>query len=121
MDALINTLWLLCGVIPGHIHGFYITWTYFSRKRKVLKGRWPGGPKAGIYSRRVIHGDASEETVRRLWLAEQDAREGKAGSGRGFGRRGSRLSGGGGGGSVRGDRRGSRRVSRRQSAAVSRI
>lgn len=75
MDALINTLWFLCGVIPGHVHGFYITWTYFSRRKKVKKGRYPGGPKPFIYSRRVINGDASDERVRQLWMAEQRARE----------------------------------------------
>ncbi|KUI57885.1 hypothetical protein VP1G_05133 [Cytospora mali] len=75
MDALINTFWFICGVIPGHVHGFYITWTYFSRKKKVRKGRYPGGPKPFIYSRRVINGDASDERVRQLWMAEQRAKE----------------------------------------------
>lgn len=76
-DALINTLWLLCGVIPGHIHGFYVTWTYFHRKRKVKKGKYPGGPKSFIYSTRVINGDASDERVRQLWKAEQRAKDEK--------------------------------------------
>lgn len=76
MDALVNTLWFLCGVIPGHVHGFYVTWTYFSRKKKVRKGRYPGGPKPFIYSRRVINGDASDERVRQLWRAEQRASRG---------------------------------------------
>lgn len=77
MDALVNTLWFLCGVIPGHIHGFYVTWTYFHRKRKVRKGKYPGGPKSFIYSRRVINGDASDERVRQLWKEEQRAKEDK--------------------------------------------
>lgn len=77
MDALINTLWFLCGVIPGHVHGFYVTWTYFSRRRKVLKGKYPGGPKAFIYSSRVTNGDASDERVRQLWREEQRAKEEK--------------------------------------------
>lgn len=71
MDALVNTLWLLCGVIPAHIHGFYITWTYSSRRRKVRKGRYPGGPKSFIYSTKVINGGASSERVRQLWMEEQ--------------------------------------------------
>lgn len=71
MDALVNTLWFLCGVIPGHVHGFYVTWTYFSRKKKVRNGRYPGGPKPFIYSRRVVNGDASDERIRQLWRAEQ--------------------------------------------------
>lgn len=81
MDALVNTLWFLCGVIPGHVHGFYVTWTYFSRKKKVRKGRYPGGPKPFIYSRRVINGDASDERVRQLWRAEQQQRASSRGDG----------------------------------------
>lgn len=114
-DCLINLCWLLCGVIPGHIHGFYITWTYFSRKRKVSRGKYPGGPKSFIYSRRVINGDASDERVRLLWAAEQRAKEEKlmqrrtGSSWRGvFG-----VGGGGGGGSENG---GSVSLGRRGSA-----
>lgn len=84
MDALVNTLWFLCGVIPGHVHGFYVTWTYFSRKKKVRRGRYPGGPKPFIYSRRVINGDASDEHVRELLRAEQRAAAGE-GQGQGGG------------------------------------
>lgn len=103
MDALVNTLWFLCGVIPGHVHGFYVTWTYFSRKKKVRKGRYPGGPKPLIYSRRVINGDASDERVRQLWRAEQRASMGQDA---------------GGDGDLR--KRASRRVSRRTSRRTSR-
>lgn len=111
MDALINTLWFLCGVIPGHVHGFYVTWTYFSRKRKVLKGRYPGGPKAFIYSSRVINGDASDEKVRQLWREEQRAKEDKL-----MRKRSSRRSGFGGsngGGASRRSQYGSELESRR--------
>lgn len=104
MDALVNTLWFLCGVIPGHVHGFYVTWTYFSRKKKVRRGRYPGGPKPFIYSRRVINGDASDERVRQLWRAEQRAKSGEG------------VGGGGSSGDVmrkRSSRRASRRTSRR--------
>lgn len=108
IDVLINTFFFLAGVIPGHIHGFYVTWTYFSRKRKVNRGKYPGGPKPFIYSKRVINGDASDERVGQLWREEQRAKEEKlrrrgssrwgmfnSGSGSGGG------SGGGGGGSNR--------------------
>lgn len=100
MDALVNTLWFLCGVIPGHVHGFYVTWTYFSRKKKVRKGRYPGGPKPFIYSRRVVNGDASDERVRQLWRAEQRASRGEDAGGDGDLRK-------------RASRRASRRTSRR--------
>lgn len=59
MDAVVNCLFFIAGVIPGHIHGFYITCTYFHRKHKVKKGRYPGGRAAGIYSPKVWYGGAS--------------------------------------------------------------
>lgn len=93
-DALMNTLLFLCGVIPGHVHGFYITWTYFSRKKKVRKGRYPGGPKPLIYSKRVINGDASDERVRQLWMAEQRAQDEEELTRRQGGRRGTGSVGG---------------------------
>lgn len=105
MDALINTLLFLAGVIPGHIHGFYVTWTYFSRKRKVKKGRYPGGPKPLLYSKRVINGDASDERVRQLWRADQRAKEekllrkGSSATRRSTGLFGGNFGGGGGGSS----------------------
>jgi len=77
MDAIINTLLFIAGVIPGHIHAFYITFTYFYRKRKVRKGRYPGGRKAGIWSQRVWNGDASSEHVRELWVEEQEEKRRK--------------------------------------------
>lgn len=58
-------------MLPGHIHAFYITCTYFSRKRKVRKGRYPGGRKAGIYSENVWNGGASNEKVKELWIKQQ--------------------------------------------------
>lgn len=91
-DCLVNTFWFLLGVIPGHVHGFYITCTYFHRRAKVRKGRWPGGPKAFVYSPRVTNGGARDERVRQLWRAEQRAKDEKLAR-----RRGSRRSSWGGG------------------------
>lgn len=93
MDALVNTLWFLCGVIPGHVHGFYITWTYFSRKKKVRKGRYPGGPKPFIYSKRVINGDASDERVRQLWMEHKAEEEEQLMRSQSSGRRGTGFGG----------------------------
>lgn len=70
MDCHINTLFFIAGAIPGHIHGFYVTCTYFSRKRKVRKGRYPGRRKSGIWSKVVWHGGFSDERVDELWLME---------------------------------------------------
>ncbi|KAH7370358.1 hypothetical protein BKA65DRAFT_386549, partial [Rhexocercosporidium sp. MPI-PUGE-AT-0058] len=96
-DCLINTLLFIAGVIPGHIHGFYITCTYFHRKHKVKRGRYPGGRRAGIYSERVLNGGASAGRVGDLWRGERvkeeeremeraRRREGKRGSGFGSSR-----------------------------------
>lgn len=74
-DCIINTLLFIAGVLPGHIHAFYITCTYFSRKRKVRKGRYPGGRKPMIYSERVWNGGASRETVKLLWHEDQLKKE----------------------------------------------
>jgi hypothetical protein len=74
MDCMINTLLFIAGVIPGHIHGFYISFTYFHRKRKVRKGRYPGGRKAGIWSRNVWNGGASNQHVRELWEDQERER-----------------------------------------------
>jgi hypothetical protein len=71
MDCIINAILFIAGVIPGHIHGFYIIYTYFYRKRKVKKGRYPGGKKAGIFSEQVWNGGASNEKVRELLLAQR--------------------------------------------------
>ncbi|KAK0112758.1 hypothetical protein ONS95_014492 [Cadophora gregata] len=96
MDCLINTLFFIAGVIPGHIHGFYVTCTYFHRKHKVKKGRYPGGRKTGIYSEEVWNGGATRRHVDQLWREEKRVaeekemmrvrrKEGKRGSGLGMG------------------------------------
>jgi len=83
-----NCALFLLAVIPSHIHGFYISWTYFFRRRKVTidlvsnrghqqtdatqakKGRYPGGPKPFIYSQKVINGGLSNAAVEELWRKE---------------------------------------------------
>lgn len=81
-DTLLNCIFFLLGVLPSHIHGFYISCTYFHRKNKVRKGRYPGGPKWGIFDRRVWNGCASEGRVEELRVA---GRRGKGGGRRGDG------------------------------------
>jgi hypothetical protein len=71
MDCIINILLFIAGVLPGHLHGFYITCTYFHRKRKVRKGKYPGGRKAFIYSEKVWNGGASNAHVRELYEAQE--------------------------------------------------
>ncbi|KAK7516766.1 hypothetical protein IWZ03DRAFT_415279 [Phyllosticta citriasiana] len=66
MDTMINCLLFIAAVLPSHIHGFYISCTYFARRRRVRKGRWPGGDKSFIASEDVLCGGASPEELRRL-------------------------------------------------------
>ncbi|KAK8194701.1 uncharacterized protein BKA78DRAFT_377841 [Phyllosticta capitalensis] len=104
MDTLINCLLFLAAVLPSHIHGFYISCTYFARRRRVRKGRYPGGPKSFIVSDDVLNGGAPPDEVRRL--ARRAERGGarsrsRAGRRRGSGRGGvwekGDVAGGGGG------------------------
>jgi len=73
-DCVINTCLFLAGVLPGHIHGFYISCTYLSRKRKVRKGKWPGGRKAFIYSERVTNGGTTNARAGELWEKREEER-----------------------------------------------
>ena len=65
-DFIINCLLFLAAVIPSHVHAFYISCTYFNRKRKVRKGVYPGKWRWGIYSERVQRGGASNTEIARL-------------------------------------------------------
>ncbi|CAK1357701.1 unnamed protein product [Cercospora beticola] len=71
MTFVVNVLLWLCAIIPSHVHGFYVSCVYFHRRRKVRKGRYPGGPKALIYSDHVLNGGANQTLVDRLYWAEK--------------------------------------------------
>ncbi|ETN37545.1 uncharacterized protein HMPREF1541_07167 [Cyphellophora europaea CBS 101466] len=66
MDTLVNSVLFLLAVIPSHIHGFYISWVYFNRKRKVRKGIYPGDKASGISSDRVNNGGATRREIQKL-------------------------------------------------------
>jgi len=92
-DLIFNCLLFLLAVIPSHIHGFYISLTYFNRKRKVRRGVYPGKPRSGIWSEKVNTGGVGRREVERLkYDKEEKKRLAKAAS------RGSGGGGGGGGG-----------------------
>ncbi|KAK0252925.1 hypothetical protein LTS09_012082 [Friedmanniomyces endolithicus] len=74
-DCMLNSLLFLLAVIPSHVHGFYISCTYLHRRKKVRKGRWPGGPKSLIHSDNVINGGASNAEAARLWRKENGVEE----------------------------------------------
>jgi uncharacterized membrane protein YqaE (UPF0057 family) len=57
-DTFINSCLFLLAVIPSHVHGFMISMTYFGRKRKVRKGKFPGEEAPFIYSEKVLTGSA---------------------------------------------------------------
>jgi uncharacterized membrane protein YqaE (UPF0057 family) len=69
MDFWINCLLFLLGVLPSHIHGMYISYTYFSRSRKVRRGRLPGRPRGGISSEKVQNGGASKRQLEQIAMA----------------------------------------------------
>ena len=92
-DTILNCLLFLLAIIPSHIHGFYITCTYFHRRNKVSavqpeadttsdttsdansapqvkKGKYPGDPKPLIHSKNVLNGGASDREVNRLYYAQ---------------------------------------------------
>ena len=76
-DTLINCCLFICAIIPSHIHGFYITCTYFHRKHKVRKGKYPGGPKCLIFDTKVCNGGASDWEVDELWDRQEAAKREK--------------------------------------------
>jgi len=65
-DLFINSMLFLLAIIPSHVHCFYLSWTYFNRKRKARKGVYPGGPRPMIYSNKVQNGGASRREIRRM-------------------------------------------------------
>jgi len=73
-DTLVNCFLFLAGVIPSHIHAFYISCTYFHRKSKVRKGKYPGGRKNFIYDKKVWNGGASDERVEELWERHEEGK-----------------------------------------------
>nr|OQO27389.1 hypothetical protein B0A51_05281 [Rachicladosporium sp. CCFEE 5018] len=69
-DCMFNSLLFLAAIIPSYVHGFYVSCTYFHRRGKVKKGRYPGGRKSLIHSPNVLNGGASDAEVERLYRQE---------------------------------------------------
>ena len=75
-DTFLNSALFLLAIIPSHIHGFYISFVYFTRKRRARNGQYPGKPhKAGIWSERVLTGGVGWDEADRL--KDKRARPGK--------------------------------------------
>src|ERR1700753_2303572 len=65
-DFVINSVLFLLAVIPSHVHGFYISMTYFNRKRKIRKGQYPGRRRPMIYSEKDKNVGATTGEVRQF-------------------------------------------------------
>ena len=73
-DFIFNCVMFLLAIIPSHVHGFYISVTYFNRKRKVRKGVYPGKRKHLIWSDKVNDGGASRREIDRLRSEKEQGR-----------------------------------------------
>ncbi|KAI0129807.1 hypothetical protein BJ170DRAFT_617659 [Xylariales sp. AK1849] len=74
MDFAMNCFLFLLAVIPSHIHGMYISFVYFGRKKKVRKGRWPGARRGFIYSEKVQSGGATRREMNDIRMLEDQRR-----------------------------------------------
>jgi hypothetical protein len=97
-DTVLNSILFIAGVLPSHVHGFYITCTYFHRRKRARKGLYPGGRRAMIYSKDTLNGGlSSAETERRrqaeLWGRGKSYRTSRSKSNVNASRRHSRRSG----------------------------
>ncbi|SPN97610.1 probable RIC1 protein [Cephalotrichum gorgonifer] len=59
MDLLINVILTLLGLLPGHIHAFYILYVYYDRREQARNGIPLPTPAPGIFSQRVQSGGYS--------------------------------------------------------------
>jgi uncharacterized membrane protein YqaE (UPF0057 family) len=66
MDFMLNCVFFLLAIIPSHIHGMYISLTYFNRTRKVRNGKLPGKWRGAIYSKKVQNGGASDAELEQI-------------------------------------------------------
>jgi len=62
-DLLINICLTILGVIPGHLHAFYLEWVYYDRREQAREGRYPTGPAPGVYSDHVQTGGRGYGTI----------------------------------------------------------
>jgi hypothetical protein len=69
-DTMVNSILFIAGVFPSHLHCWYLSLTYFHRRRKARKGKYPGDHKALIASKNVLNGGLSSVECERRWWAE---------------------------------------------------
>jgi hypothetical protein len=55
-DLFINICLTVLGVLPGHLHAFYLMWVYYDRREQAREGRYAARPAPGVYSSHVQTG-----------------------------------------------------------------
>jgi uncharacterized membrane protein YqaE (UPF0057 family) len=74
-DLAVSCCLFILGVIPSHIHAFYISCTYFNRRRKVKRDKWPGQRRGGIFSDNVQNGGYTNAAMKRMEWQNASRRE----------------------------------------------
>jgi len=64
-DLLINICLTLLGVVPGHVHAFYVEYVYYRRKEEARDGVFDSRPAPGVYSDNVQTGGHGYGTMPR--------------------------------------------------------
>ncbi|KAF2483258.1 hypothetical protein BDY17DRAFT_297116 [Neohortaea acidophila] len=62
-DLLINICLTLLGYFPGHIHAFYLEYTYYHRKEEAARGVFDSRKAPGVYSDNVNTGGRGYGTM----------------------------------------------------------
>ncbi|KAK7966332.1 stress response RCI peptide [Apiospora aurea] len=62
-DLFVNICLTILGVIPGHIHAFYLEYVYFDRREQAREGRFAARRAPGVYSDRVQTGGQGYGTM----------------------------------------------------------
>ncbi|KAK5137757.1 hypothetical protein LTR08_007329 [Meristemomyces frigidus] len=62
-DLLINICLTLLGVIPGHVHAFYLIWVLEKKKEQAQQGIVDNRAAAGVYSQNVQTGGQTYGTI----------------------------------------------------------
>ena len=62
-DFLVNLCLSLLGVLPGHLHAFYVEYVYYDRRERAREGRMDGQRAPGIYSERIQSGGHGYGTI----------------------------------------------------------
>ena len=63
-DLLINICLTILGVLPGHVHAFYIEYVYFKKREESSEGVFDNRRAPGVYSDNVQTGGRGYGTVR---------------------------------------------------------